>query len=147
MAATTTPEQGNQATMMRIASELWNDREYDVVDEVYGEDIEIHAFSDPEGVHGKDGVKAYAQRYHDAFSDFHVELMDVTARDDCVYCRYRVTGTHDGLLRGEGDDIPATNKHMEMWGIVEGRFEDGRVVEEWNGTDTMAMMHQLGLVE
>ncbi|MGB9958228.1 ester cyclase [Haloferax prahovense] len=145
MAATSEKEQQHRDSFMRVADELWNKREYEVIREEYDPLVEVHAFSDPDGIIGTDAVEEWARRYHDAFSDFHVELFDVSARDDSVYARYRLTGTHDGTLRSARGDIPATHRKMDTWGIVQARYEGGLCVEEWNSTDIMTMLSQLGV--
>jgi steroid delta-isomerase-like uncharacterized protein len=135
----------NAETFARVASELWNERNYDVVDDLYRDDVRVHTQTDPDVIEGRDGVKEYARRYHDAFSDFELEIEDVAAADDVVYGRYTVRGTHDGILRSPDGDVPPTDERVELWGLVEVRFEDGECVEEWNSTDTAAMARQLGL--
>ncbi|KTG08263.1 ester cyclase [Haloferax profundi] len=145
MAELTDQEQTHREMTLRVIDEMWNGRNYDVVDEVYDPLSESHAFSEPEGIVGAQAVKDWAKKYHDAFSDFHTEPHDVTARDDVVYGRYHLTGTHDGTLRSARGDIPATNQTIDTWGLFELRFEGGLVVEEWNSTDIMTMMRQLGV--
>ncbi|AHZ21665.1 hypothetical protein E6P09_09310 [Haloferax mediterranei ATCC 33500] len=147
MSTTTEQERQNRESFIRVAEELWNKRNYDVVDEEYDPLVEAHAFSEPDGVVGTEAMKAWAKKYHDAFSDFHIEVFDVKAKDEFVYGRYRLTGTHDGTLRREGgDDIPATHRDVETWGLVEARYEGGLCIEEWNSTDIMTMLSQLGVV-
>ncbi|WP_411963169.1 ester cyclase [Haloferax sp. YSMS24] len=145
MAELTEQEQQHREMSFRIIEELWNKRNYDIVDKEYDPLVEAHAFSEPEGIVGTDAVKEWARKYHDAFSDFHVEVFDVKAIDDHVYGRYRLTGTHDGTLRSARGDIPPTNNKMDTWGLYEVRLEGGLVVEEWNSTDIMTMMAQLGI--
>ncbi|KAB1188678.1 MULTISPECIES: ester cyclase [Haloferax] len=145
MAATTEQEQQNRTTCIRLAEELWNKRNYDIVDEEYDPLVEVHA-NVPEAVVGTQAVKDWARMPHDAFSDFHVELFDVTAKDDFVFGRYHMTGTHDGTFRSARGDIPPTHRKMDTWGLVEMRFEGGLVVEEWNSTDGIRMMEQLGVM-
>ncbi|SEK62192.1 Predicted ester cyclase [Haloferax larsenii] len=144
MSATTEQEQQNRETAIRIAEELWNKGNYDVVDEMYDPLAETHAVTEPDELVGTQDVKDWAKKYHDAFSDFHIEVFDVIARDDFVYGRYRLTGTHDGTLESPQGDIPATNRKIDTWGMFEVRFEGGLVVEQWNSADTMDMMEQLG---
>ncbi|KAB1196520.1 MULTISPECIES: ester cyclase [Haloferax] len=144
MATITEREQQNREAAIRIAERLWNKREYELVDEEYDPLVEMHTFSDPDIV-GTKAVKEFVQRYHEAFSDFHVELFDVQAVDDRVFARYRMTGTHDGPLESPQGDVPPTHRKMDMWGLVEARYEGGLCVEEWNATDQMTLMHQLGL--
>ncbi|KAB1196521.1 MULTISPECIES: ester cyclase [Haloferax] len=144
MAATTDQERQNRDSCIRIADELWNKRNYEIVDEEYDPLVEIHANAIEETV-GTQAVKDWARMPHDAFSDFHVELFDVTAKDEFVFGRYHMTGTHDGTMRATVGDIPATHRKIDMWGLVEMRFDGGLVVEEWNTTDGVEMLAQLGV--
>ena len=145
MAELSDQEQQNRESTLHIIDELWNKQNYDVVDEVYDPLIEAHVFSEPDGVVGTQAVKDWAEKYHEAFSDFHVEPSDVTANDDRVFGRYRLTGTHDGTLRSTRGDIPATHQKIDTWGLFEVRFDGGLAVEEWNSTDIMTMLSQLGV--
>ncbi|KTG08264.1 ester cyclase [Haloferax profundi] len=145
MATLTEKEQQNRDTALRVAEELWNKGDYDVVDEDYDPLVEMHTFSEPDTIVGTQAVKDFAQKYHEAFSDFHVELYDLQAVDDHVYARYHMTGTHDGTLETPSGDIPPTHRKMDTWGLVESRFEGGLCVEEWNSTDQMTLMRQLGV--
>jgi predicted ester cyclase len=145
MAELTEQERQNRETTLRVVEELWNKRNYEVVDEEYDPLVEAYAFSEPEGIVGTQAVKDWAKKYHDAFSDWHAEVLDIVAKDDHVFGRYHMTGTHDGTLRSARGDIPATHRKVDSWGIFELRFEGGLVVEEWNSTDIMTMMAQLGI--
>jgi predicted ester cyclase len=147
MAVSSEQERQNREAALRVIEELWNSRNYDVVDDVYDPLVEARAFSEPDGIVGAPAVKDWARKYHDAFSDFHTEPHDVKAKDDRVYGRYHLTGTHDGTLRTARGDIPPTNRTIDTWGLFELRFEDGHCVEEWNSTDIMTMMRQLGVLE
>ncbi|WP_411963170.1 ester cyclase [Haloferax sp. YSMS24] len=137
-------ERQHRQSGLRIADELWNKRNYDVVDEEYDPLVEMHTFSDPEAIVGTKAVKDFAKRYHEAFSDFHVEIFDMTAKEDRVFARYRMTGTHDGTLETQMGDVPPTHRKMDTWGLIEGRYEGGLCVEEWNSTDQMTLATQLG---
>lgn len=145
MATTASRTAENERTFRRIAEEFWNERNYDVADDAYDENVRMHTQTEPNAVEGVDGMKEFARRYHDAFSDFELEIRDVRASDDIVYCRYAVRGTHDGILRSPDGDVPPTDERIELWGLVEARFEDGVCVEEWNSTDAATMARQLGL--
>ena len=49
---------------------------------------------------------------------------------------------HNGDLMG----IAATGKHMKVSGMILSRFEEGKIVEEWEIMDQLAMFQQLGVV-
>jgi predicted ester cyclase len=48
-----------------------------------------------------------------------------------VTSRFVVTGIHRG-------------RRVQFNGITISRFKDGRIVEDWSVTDTLAMLRQLG---
>jgi hypothetical protein len=60
----------------------------------------------------------------------------------------RLTGTHTGPLQSPtGEEIPPTNKRVEVKGAVFARLnERGEIVEERRYYDVGTMLRQLGLV-
>ena len=57
--------------------------------------------------------------------------------------RYTNGGTHQGATEEFG---PPTGKQLELGGITIHRFEDGKIVEEWERYDNLSVLQQLGLV-
>ena len=53
-----------------------------------------------------------------------------------------LTGTHEGDLMG----IPATGKQLKFHGMVLSRFEEGKIIEEWEILDMLSMFQPLGVV-
>lgn len=51
-------------------------------------------------------------------------------------------GTHRGLFMGN----PPTNRQVEVQGMIFGRIENGRIVEDWTLIDQIGILQQLGLV-
>ena len=56
--------------------------------------------------------------------------------------RWTGTGTHDGELAG----IPPTGNRVTLPGMEIVRISDGKLVEGWEGYDTMNLMRQLGVM-
>ena len=52
------------------------------------------------------------------------------------------TGAHDGELAG----ITPTGNQVTLPGMEIVRISDGKLVEGWEGYDSMTMMRQLGVV-
>jgi len=41
---------------------------------------------------------------------------------------------------------PPTGKQVDVLGIIFGRTENGRIIEDWTLTDQLAILQQLGIV-
>ena len=61
---------------------------------------------------------------------------------DKVASRFEWTGAHDSTFLG----IPATGRHVRVWGLVFDRLEDGRIKHTCIFMDSLGMMAQLGVL-
>lgn len=139
------PRTENEQLVARVAEEVWNEGNLDVVDEVMTDESVAH-LPGSEPIRGPDEYKEQVRSYHTAFPDFRVEITDIFSDDDRVVARYEMTGINDGPMTGGPMEIPPTGKSVEIDGIVVVRFEDGRPVEEYNRSDSLSMLAQLGLL-
>ena len=135
--------QDNTDLVRRIWEEVWNRGMLDAVDEVLAEDYVGYIPAMPVPVRGTEGFKQLIVSYRTAYPDLHVTVEDVIANEDRVVVRWTSRGTNSGGLMG----MPATGRKVEVPGISIFRIEDGKVAEEWEGFDTLAMMQQLGVAE
>jgi predicted ester cyclase len=67
-------------------------------------------------------------------------INDQIAEGDKVATRVTFEGVHTGVFNG----VAPTGKAVEYRGVAVDRIENGKVVEMWHMTDTMALMHQIG---
>jgi predicted ester cyclase len=74
--------------------------------------------------------------------DVRVSVDSLGAEGDRVWVRTTMRGTHQGPFMG----MPPTGRTFAVTTVNEVRLENGKVVEEWGVTDTLAMWQQLGLV-
>jgi steroid delta-isomerase-like uncharacterized protein len=90
----------------------------------------------------KEGVRAFFDMMHGAFSGFRMNVDDMIAEGDKVVVRGTMQGTHTGVFMG----IPATNRpvNVPLMDII--RLKDGKAVEHWGVTDMGTMMIQMGVV-
>ncbi|MFL5840043.1 MAG: ester cyclase [Thermoleophilaceae bacterium] len=109
---------------------------FDALDDIVAPDYVLH----PEEVRGADGLKQMVEGYRSAFSDLRVTIDQQFTEGDYVATRITVRGTHDGDLMG----APATGKEVEFTGITISRCEGGRIAEEWELTDTVGLLGQIG---
>jgi steroid delta-isomerase-like uncharacterized protein len=91
---------------------------------------------------GLDGLKETLTRIRRAFPDSQWKVEEQIAEDDEVLTRFLWSGTHQGEFLG----IPATNRAIQVWGMVIDRFEDRKVKSTRILLDTLSMMQQLGVL-
>lgn len=138
-----TTETDNKEMARRIAEEAWGEGNLEVIDEFLAEEFVSHNSAVPEDVHGPEGYKETIRMFRSAFPDLEVTIEDSIAEGDKVVLRVSQSGTHEGELMG----IEPTGQYVETTGIVIGRAEDGKAVEEWAQLDNLGMMQQLGVIE
>ena len=81
-------------------------------------------------------------RYRRAFPDARYTIEEMIADQDKVVIRWSGTGTHLGELMG----IPPTGRRVTVTGISIGRYEGGKLVEEWLNFDALGLFQQLGVI-
>jgi steroid delta-isomerase-like uncharacterized protein len=126
--------------MRRFVAEVINKGNFDVVDEIVHPNYVYR--SPDEKLQGTEALKAFLAGYHAAFPDLRMAIDELVVADDKAVIFFTLTGTHEGELMG----IPPTGKEMRVHGVIRSRFEDGRIVEEWEVLDQLAILTQLGVV-
>ena len=132
----------NKAVSRRVAEEVFNGGNMDLVDELYAPDYVLHDPSLPEDLHGPEGIKRYASMTLGAFPDIRVAVEDQVAEGDKVVSRWTATGTHTGDLIG----LPPTGRRVEISGVTINHFSGGKIAAGWYQSDDLGMMQQLGVV-
>jgi len=95
-----------------------------------------------EDVRGPEGMKQLLTMYRTAFPDLHYTVEDMVAEGDRVVVRFTATGTHQGDLMG----IAPTGKQVTVTAMSINRIVGGKIVEEWESVDQLAMLQQIGVV-
>jgi predicted ester cyclase len=109
---------------------------FDALDEILAPDYVLH----PEEVRGREGLQAMVEGYRSALSGLRVTIDQQFTEGDYVATRFTISGTHDGDLMG----TPATGNPVAFTGITISRCEGGRIVEEWEITDAVGLLRQVG---
>ncbi len=109
---------------------------FDVIDQIVSADFVLH----PEEVRGPDGLKQMVEGYRNALSGLRVTIDQQFTEGDYVATRFTVRGTHDGDLMG----TPPTGKDVAFTGITISRCNEGRIEEEWEITDMLGLLGQVG---
>ncbi len=131
----------NKAVARRLLEEGINKGNLDLVDEVVAPDYVGHLPGGRE-VLGAAGYKELVGMYLGAFPGMQVSIEDQLADGDKVVTRWTGRGTHTGDLEG----VAPTGKEVTVTAITIARFEGGKIVEEWENFDELAMMQQIGAI-
>lgn len=130
-----------KATMTRVYEEVFNQGNFDAIDEVIADDFVEHESLPPGIPNGKEAPVAMAKMIRAGFPDFHVTVEDMLQDGDKVVARVRFAGTH----RGEFMGIPPTSNAFDIPVIDIIEFRDGKAIAHWGVMDMAGMMEQLGL--
>ena len=130
----------NVAAIRRLIDEVWNRRQFDVVDELFAPLAPIFE-SGTALPAGPAGVKELIRAICDGFPDVRTEIEDLIDAGDKVVLRWSSVGTH----QGDFQDIPPTNRKVTANGMAIYRFANGKIVEEWMNTDSLGVLKQLGV--
>lgn len=90
---------------------------------------------------GLAGLKDVLRGLRTAFPDMHWTVEEQVASDNKVVTRFVWTGTHkDGFL-----GVPASGRHVTVWGIVIDKFVDSKIKSTRLIMDALGLMAQLGV--
>ena len=111
------------------------------LEELYTPDYVYHG----PGVFGDMDLAAMKQMtpaWYTAFPDGHMAVEDLIAEGDKVVSRFTWRATHQGEFMG----VPATGKVVTNTAIIISRVAGGKVVEDWESTDMLGFLQQLGAI-
>jgi predicted ester cyclase len=92
--------------------------------------------------HGVEGFKRLAGAYPRAFPDIQITADDGLSDGDKVVRRISFTATHTGPFLG----IAPTERQVRGQGTVIMRIVDGKIAEEWEMSNLLGLLQQLGAV-
>lgn len=138
----------NKRLVKDFFEQVWNNKNLDLIDEVYSPDFALHALWQNTSAggaieaHGIEPAKKVIGGWLAGFPDMTVTVDDQVAEGDRVGSRHTSTGTHTEAFMG----MPATGKKATITGMTITRIENGKMVEAWTAWDALGMFEQLGLV-
>ncbi len=89
---------------------------------------------------GLPGVKFWARTMGEVFSDLSATIADTIVEGNKLAARVCWAGTHSGTFLG----VPATHHYVEIESFYILHFEEGLVVQWWDGSDTRQQLRQAG---
>lgn len=88
----------------------------------------------------KDEYIGFMQDMKAAFSGLKMEFPHVLVDGDMASIRFISTAVNTGKFMG----APANKKNLEVHGICIRKVKDGKVMQEWQTTDLLGVMRQIG---
>ncbi len=124
----------------RIMENLYSKGDMSVVDEIVSDDYVYRAPGLE--VCGPNELKEFVAEYRTAFPDLNVRIDDMITDGKKGATQFTMTGTNDGIFEG----LAPTNKKVKATGVLISRFENGKLVEDWDQFDMYGLLQQLGVV-
>ena len=131
----------NKALARRFYTEVINQGNLDLVDDLVTEDFVEHETFPGLPSTGPEAPKAFFGMFREALPDLEVTPEAIIAEADKVVVHSTMSGTHEGEFMG----VPPTNKSFKVQVIDIIDIRDGRASAHWGLTDQAAMMEQLGI--
>ena len=110
--------------------------DYDALRDIVSPGYVLH----PEEVQGAEGLARMVEGYRSALADLRVTIDHQFTEGDWVATRSTVRGRHEGELMG----TPPTGREVSFNVLTISRCRDGKIEEEWELADTIALMRQVG---
>ncbi|MCH9028313.1 MAG: ester cyclase [Bacteroidetes bacterium] len=117
---------------------VWETGNVDELDAIFDPNFVRHADAST-SAEGLDALKKMIKDFHTAYSDKKLVSEEEIYTKDKFVGRWTFTATNTG----PGEMAP-TGKTIKIWGINIIHFENGKIVEEWDGYDNQTFMEQLG---
>ena len=131
-----------QKMIERIPLEVLNNNKFELIDQIYSTDY-VERTPPPGVAPTREGFKQFAVALKKAFPDLRYTIEDSIESGDKIVHRVTARGT----MKGDFNDMPATNKHATWTEIHIGKVVNGRLTEHWGLIDQLAMLVQLGVIQ
>jgi predicted ester cyclase len=109
---------------------------FDALHQIISPDYFLH----PEGIRGVDGLAKMVDGYREALAELRVAIDHQFTEGEYVATRSTIRGRHEGELMG----TPPTGREVVFSCLTISRCRDGKIEEEWELSDTMSILRQIG---
>lgn len=130
-------EELNKSVVQKYWNGKWNERRPAILDELLTQDVRHHGSDE---INGIEEYKQVYGMYLSAMGESHIEIEKLIAEGDFVMSQARVRAIQNGPL----GDLPPTGNEVSFEIFTVFRLVDGKIAEEWEVMEDLAMMIQLG---
>lgn len=128
-----------EALVARYIEEVWNQGDLASLDALTAPGFEYRLGGQPP--RDRAAFAEFLAQTRTAFPDWRVEPDHIIADPEGVAVRWHARATHRGRFHG----ILPTGRTIRVTGINLYAIEQGRIASEWEETDTLAILQQLGV--
>ena len=128
--------QNNKDIALAVSKSIMDGR-WDDLDKLLDKDF---TYTGDGFVFTKDEYIGFMQDMKAAFSNLQMTFPAVICEGDMVSIRFISTAINTGSFMG----APANKKNLEIHGIFMRKIKDGKVMQEWQTTDLLGVMKQIG---
>ena len=132
-----------KAKIRWAGEEMWLKGNLDALDEVYAADYVYHRPPLPDTI-GLAAVKQSVAGMRSAYSEIQIAYEEMVGEGDSIAYRYTWQAVHAG--QSPTLPIPPTGKQVTLVGCVVVHITDGKIVEEFEYSDYLGFLQQLGVV-
>jgi steroid delta-isomerase-like uncharacterized protein len=117
---------------------VWNKCDIASLSRLTTPDFKYHLGQQPP--RSRDAMQAFLESTHEAYPDWQVRILEIIAEEQSGAIRWEGQVTHKGQFHG----IAPTGRAIQVNGINMYRIEGDLIAEEWEQTDSLSMLRQLG---
>lgn len=124
----------------RYIEEVWNRGDLAALEALTLPGFMYHLGGQP--ARDRDALAQFIRGTHVAFPAWRVEILDLIVEGNRAAVRWAGQVTHGGPFRG----IPPTGRRIAVSGINVYEVSEGRIAAEWEQTDSLGMLQQMGVL-
>ncbi len=112
----------NEAIVRRLYEEVWNKRNFELLDELMSPNYVLQSPNVAGTVIGPEAYKGQVLKFLKGFPDLRMTIEDIVGENEKSVVAWTFSGTHDGEFMG----VPATQKRVSAAGITIHHVSNGR---------------------
>ena len=132
-----------KAKIRWTGEEAWLKGNLDALDEIYAPEYVWHRPPLPDAT-GLAAVKESMAGMRSAYSEIQIDYTEMIGEGDSIAYRYTWQGKHTG--QSPSLPVPPTGKEVSLVGCIVVHIADGKIVEEFEYSDYLGFLQQLGVV-
>jgi len=137
-----TPE-AMKAALTKMLDDFWHKEDIDAAYAIYADDVVFQRVPFPPVVGKAANMRADVDTLA-TFSDNHTTVDEMIIEGDTAVFRWTWEATHSGV--SPSMNIPPTGKRVGLVGCSVCHFKDGKVIEQWEYSDMLGLLQQLGVI-